>query len=150
MKALSLIQPWATLLAKGIKKFETRSWSTQYRGPFLIHASKTSKGIRLFRSKEFLPYTMDILDQDLPLGAIVGGGIITNVIPTEEWLAADRPEADHIREKILGDMGPDRYAWEITGAFCLENPIPYKGALSLFEADVPDTEKLFKNNFQTI
>ena len=40
MKALSLTQPWATLVAMGAKRIETRSWATSYRGPLAIHASK--------------------------------------------------------------------------------------------------------------
>jgi hypothetical protein len=33
-------QPWAALLAAGVKTFEIRSWATKYRGPVLIHAAK--------------------------------------------------------------------------------------------------------------
>lgn len=40
MKALSLHQPWASLVALGVKTIETRSWATKYRGPLLIHAAK--------------------------------------------------------------------------------------------------------------
>lgn len=40
MKALTLWQPWATLVALGVKTIETRSWSTSYRGPLAIHAAK--------------------------------------------------------------------------------------------------------------
>lgn len=40
MKTLSLTQPWATLVAIGEKRIETRSWATNYRGPLAIHASK--------------------------------------------------------------------------------------------------------------
>lgn len=40
MKALSLWQPWASLIADGRKKVETRSWNMLYRGPLAIHASK--------------------------------------------------------------------------------------------------------------
>lgn len=38
MKALTLHQPWASLIAVGAKRIETRSWSTTYRGPLAIHA----------------------------------------------------------------------------------------------------------------
>ena len=38
MKVLTLKQPWATLVAQGIKKYEFRSWKTNYRGKILIHA----------------------------------------------------------------------------------------------------------------
>ena len=36
---ITLTQPWATLVAIGAKKIETRSWATKYRGPLLIHAA---------------------------------------------------------------------------------------------------------------
>ena len=39
MKSLSLWQPWASLVALGIKTVETRSWATSYRGPLAIHAA---------------------------------------------------------------------------------------------------------------
>lgn len=41
MKAITLWQPWASLLAHGAKKYETRSWATKYRGPIAIHAAAT-------------------------------------------------------------------------------------------------------------
>ncbi len=40
MKALSIKQPWANLIASGEKTIETRTWSTDYRGPLLIVSSK--------------------------------------------------------------------------------------------------------------
>lgn len=44
MKALTLWQPWASLVALGVKTIETRSWSTGYRGPLAIHAASTNAG----------------------------------------------------------------------------------------------------------
>ncbi len=40
IKAISLHQPWASLIAMGLKKFETRSWLTNYRGKLVICAAK--------------------------------------------------------------------------------------------------------------
>lgn len=40
MKALTVLQPWTSLLACEAKKYETRSWKTNYRGPIAIHAAK--------------------------------------------------------------------------------------------------------------
>jgi len=40
MKAITLTQPWATLVAIGAKQIETRPWSTSYRGQLAIHAAK--------------------------------------------------------------------------------------------------------------
>ena len=38
MKVITLKQPWATLVAEGIKTWEFRSWRYSYRGEILIHA----------------------------------------------------------------------------------------------------------------
>jgi hypothetical protein len=40
VKVLTLHQPWASLVALGVKTIETRSWSTSYRGPLAIHAGR--------------------------------------------------------------------------------------------------------------
>ncbi len=40
MKALSVKQPWANMIASGEKTIETRTWSTEHRGPLLIVSSK--------------------------------------------------------------------------------------------------------------
>jgi ASCH domain len=46
VKALSIKQPWAWLIASGHKDIENRTWLTSYRGPFLIHAGKRYDGDR--------------------------------------------------------------------------------------------------------
>jgi len=43
MKALSVKQPWANMIASGVKTIETRKWSTDYRGMLLIVSSRTPK-----------------------------------------------------------------------------------------------------------
>jgi hypothetical protein len=40
MKALTILEPWASIIACGAKQIETRSWSTKYRGSIAIHAGK--------------------------------------------------------------------------------------------------------------
>ncbi|NLT68622.1 MAG: ASCH domain-containing protein [Acidobacteria bacterium] len=47
MKALSIKQPWATLIANGIKTLEVRSWKVNYRGPLVIVSSKQPNRIAL-------------------------------------------------------------------------------------------------------
>ena len=41
LACVSVRQPWASLCAWGIKPVENRTWYCAYRGPILIHASKT-------------------------------------------------------------------------------------------------------------
>ena len=50
MKVITLKQPWATLVAEGLKKYEFRSWKLNYRGEILIHAGK---GVDLDAMKKF-------------------------------------------------------------------------------------------------
>ena len=43
MKTISIKQPWVSLIMSGDKKYEFRTWKTNYRGPLYIHASKSYK-----------------------------------------------------------------------------------------------------------
>lgn len=63
MRVLTLKQPWATLVAEGIEKYEFRSWKINYRGKILIHVGswidkkelEKFKGLNLeFPSKRIL------------------------------------------------------------------------------------------------
>lgn len=40
MRAICIQQPWAALIADGKKTLEVRSWSTKYRGPVVVLASR--------------------------------------------------------------------------------------------------------------
>lgn len=39
-RALTIHQPWATLIARGLKDVENRTWATPWRGTLFIHAGK--------------------------------------------------------------------------------------------------------------
>ena len=81
MKALSIIQPWASLIAVGIKDIETRTWRTNYRGEFLIHASanRLPAGWTALTSEQYAaatrlvnPYGKENDVKQLPVSAIIG------------------------------------------------------------------------------
>lgn len=149
MKALTLTQPWASLIAIGAKLVETRAWSTQYRGPIAIHAAKFWQVVDretcwdpLFRAAleptglvDYAPYT-DLDDGDierfaLPLGGIVATAELLNVCRTEH-IADQLTE----RERAFGDYYPGRFAWSLAVIRKLPEPIPCRGSLGLW--DVPD------------
>lgn len=82
---LSLRQPWAWLVATGLKDVENRVWQTTRRGPFLVHASSgmtpreyyAAQGfVRLADPSIVLPHP-DVLRR----GGFVGRASITGVIP---------------------------------------------------------------------
>ena len=63
MKVISIKEPFATLITNGMKKIETRSWKTNYRGEIFIHASGKSL------AKEFLTndYVIDLIKDINPM-----------------------------------------------------------------------------------
>lgn len=103
MKALTLWQPWASLVAQGVKRIETRPWTTKYRGPLAIHAAKRPPvdgeapgkvGVDLLNEWIYwLPAPIecdddgDLVGFELPLGAIVGTCYLVDVVPTDVALA---------------------------------------------------------------
>ncbi len=44
MKAISIKEPWASMIANGEKTIETRTWKTNHRGKILLCASNNPKG----------------------------------------------------------------------------------------------------------
>lgn len=154
MKALTLTQPWASLVAIGAKRIETRSWRTPYRGPLAIHAAKgfpadardfancrMVSGILL---KETLGNAIDgRFNNVLPLGAVIATCRLISCIPTREIEVGKVIETDAIanteeyriteQEWALGNYDPGRWAWLLADVKLLPEPVPAKGALSLWD-----------------
>jgi hypothetical protein len=87
VKALTLWQPWASLVALGVKTIETRSWSTSYRGPLAIHAAKTDLHLNVKRcdgadhGRALAAAVKANGFARLPLGAIVATCKLVDVVP---------------------------------------------------------------------
>lgn len=77
MKALSIRQPWAWLIVQGIKPVENRTWSTQHRGPTLIHAGQVFDAEGLQWITAAFPELASRLPQQYDLGGIVG---VANIV----------------------------------------------------------------------
>ena len=102
MKAITLKQPWATLIAEGLKEYEFRSWKINYRGEILIHAGKTVDKEAMERFKH--------LDLEYPKSRIVARVIIKDCIKLN-----DKENKAIIKENALiyGDINRDGYAWKL-------------------------------------
>lgn len=96
MKALTLWQPWASLMALGVKWIETRSWSTSYRGWLAIHAAARRPEIGLVLGDRVVGtlngepvlhgVATPLVTKALPLGSIVAAGRLVDVLPiTDRW-----------------------------------------------------------------
>jgi len=133
MKALSLTQPWASLVAMSAKQVETRSWTTAHRGRIAIHAAKgfPRSAKDLCEEAPFNLFTPDW--KTLPLGAIVGVATIVDVIKSEKWRSFFAVRSGWENEKAFGDYSDARYGWYFRDIKLLPEPIPCKGALGLWK-----------------
>lgn len=132
MKAISLHQPWATLVAYGEKQYETRSWKPNHRGLLAIHAAK-----RLDDVQKAICYEQPFRDalqravygpSNMHLGAVLCVVKLVDIIPTGQLL--DQLSA---QELAFGNYGPGRYAWKLELVKRFTNPIPMAGMQSLFD-----------------
>jgi ASCH domain. len=147
MKAVTLTQPWAQLVAIGGKKIETRSWNTNYRGPLAIHAA-AGKYVDDYLLMKIEPFYSALRKagiesrMQIPLGGIVATCelIATHRVDEMDWIPGKRGwskgsyfwEASE-QEKAFGDYSIGRYMWFLANIQLLPEPIPAKGALGLWE-----------------
>ena len=164
VKAITIWQPWASLIAIGAKQYETRSWETKYRGPIAIHAAKKDPcKLPLLGMGAFEEATKEELEKaGLAWCLLPTGKIIATAELVECWKITDNghtngsPLAARIeggryggktnivegKEIFFGDWTPGRYAWEFTNMCMLPEPIPAKGKQGLWNWDVPEGVKL--------
>lgn len=139
IRMLSLWQPWASLVAAGVKRVETRHWSTPYRGLIAIHAAKRkidADGMDLIRrvspSIDIYPY----------------GGIIAIARLVDCSVMASRgenpvycytttqPDASQkffptAIEEMCGNWTAGRYAWFLDEVVAFKTPIYVRGKQGL-------------------
>lgn len=137
LKAITLWQPWATLIALGLKQYETRSWATAYHGPIAIHASKRQVkddelAVIAHHSVGHLEYKF-LKEIDYPLGAIVCLCDLTGCLEiVKSGASLDLTNAIEISsvtnlERAVGLWEPYRFAWKLQEIKKLELPVPCRG-----------------------
>lgn len=126
MRAITLWQPWATLVAIGAKEYETRSWKTMHRGQLAIHAALTTKHIKIARQNESMQTALleagYLITEKLPLGAVIAVVELVDCFPVEEvWNHISYEEGD------FGDFDAGRYAWELRLIREIKPCVPARG-----------------------
>jgi activating signal cointegrator 1 len=160
MKALSIWQPHASLIAWGLKPYETRGHPVSYRGLIAIHAAKSTQGLediveqtrtlkaqghwppmkegflRTFHQAVNVYLEVAKIDgftyNDFPLGAVVATARLAAVY--DAGLLHPKlkwPERD------FGDFSAGRYAWRLEDVKALPEPIPARGQQGLWDWTPP-------------
>ena len=128
-KAISLWQPYCSLIGFGLKHFETRSWKTKYRGILVICSAK-KKTIEQRQLYETLAqkYSLNQSWDSLPFGkACVVCKLTDCILITQELIhKTNQTEID------CGDWTAGRYAWKLDRVRIIQDPYPVKGQQGLW------------------
>lgn len=120
MKALSILQPYAWLIVHAHKDVENRTWTTSFRGRFLVHAGKSYSRTEHQRCSIILADEFGIelpRYEEVHRGAIVGAA---NLV-------------DCVREHQSRWKDTDSWGFLVGAAEAFKTPVPYRGQLGFFE-----------------
>ena len=140
MRAISLWQPWATLMVIGAKEFETRDWGMEARGRTLIHAAKTQEGradcsyiiTAALRQAGYQRW------EDLPFGGFVG---YVDFVRCERVEKIERAKLKP-NELEFGNWSPGRFVWQAANPVAFADFYPYRGQQAFFNVDSKIFEQL--------
>ena len=132
-KALTLAQPWATLVVHGHKSIAVQPERTAYRGRLAIYAAPelSDEAIDLYFAEPFrtaLRNSGVMTPADLPLGAIIGYVRLVGCLRSGSHQLADIPET----ERAFDTFVRGRWAWVFTEPVALAEPMPVDGQEGLW------------------
>ena len=153
MKAITLYNPHAMLVAWGEKKFETRSWGTKYRGPLAIHAAKRSP-VEFLDLEVTEPFYSVLTKHDYwghpgDYGKVIA---VVDLVDCYKIGGEDRRfvyafNANNYKtlviqkdsnEYFFGDYTLGRYVWKLENPRLLKEPIPAKGMQRIWNFTLPE------------
>jgi len=115
--ALSIKQPWATLLAHGLNTIEIRKWPTTHRGTVLIHAAKVADD----RAEAWKHVPPDLQQAAQGRGGIVGSAFLTGCLSYRSPRIFAMDQRLHLNELDWFE-GPVMYGFTFTRAV----PLPFR------------------------
>ena len=128
MKVLTIKQPYASLIAYGIKKYEFRTWKTKYRGDVLIHAGKN---VDKNATIEFKCYGVKC-----PIGCVIARAKITDCIKVDDdFREVLKKENSLVYNHIINDKNYSGYAFKMENVELID-PIYINGKLGLWNYDL--------------
>ena len=126
MKCLSVSQPYADLIITGKKTIELRTWNTNFRGEFLVHAP--------IKIREDVCDRLGIDKSKLRTGVIIGKVEIYDV---KSYNSMKELERDHNKHLFIEESFQHRYGFLLRNPQPFRVPIPYKGSLGFFDVKIP-------------
>jgi hypothetical protein len=140
VKALSIHEPWASLIAFGIKQYETRTWHRDYRGDLAIHATVNRRWID--HAGLFFPQHTDITYSP---GCIVAVADLVAIHRSDDLV---RDAGFDVNQIVYGDFSPGRSIWELRNVRRI-TPIPARGNMGLWDLPAVVEDLLRAQNVET-
>lgn len=141
MRALTICQPYATLILEGTKRVENRTWETKYRGRMYIHAGRDRSWLTLEdRGGVQFEVAAKRAVELLPFGAVVAIATLVDCLPMDE-IEAGRHDAKYpwLREHEHA-IGP--WCWVFAEHPTPIGPWPWKGRQGLFDIHPADLDRV--------
>jgi hypothetical protein len=134
MKALTILQPYAHLIAIGQKPIENRGWPTAYRGPLLIHAGKSTADVYGWGAPEYRVHGFGL--DEMAFGAVVAVATVVACLPKPPrgdvhpaWVSAGYAHLwDHEHAHGL-------WCWVLADVQRLAEPVSCRGYQGLWNPD---------------
>jgi hypothetical protein len=144
LKVITMTQPWATLLAVGVNRIETRSWPTNFRGQLAIHSAQGFPAYAAALCRQS-PYAEALAAagyhsaSDLPRGKIIGVGVLADLLrcdaSTEAAIIAQSDSGLLPPDELaFGDFSAGRFGFVMDDMRLLPEPIAARGMLGLWTA----------------
>ena len=124
MKVLTLKQPYASLIAAGLKKYEFRSWKTNYRGTILIHAGSGIDKEAMIKYKS--------LNLSYPSKRILCSVRIVDCIKLDKSINKKINEENSF---IYGNKDREGYAWKLDNLEVINSSQVINGKLGFWNLD---------------
>lgn len=151
MMALTIMQPYASLIAVESKRIETRCWpapSWMVGQRIAIHAGKGDDYWPLARTEPFRTHiaaaleagTLATVDGEMPIGCVVATAILDRCAPITD-AGTTELERTNPDERAFGgyDLSAGaRFAWVLRDVERLPEPVPARGGQKLWNL-LPET-----------
>jgi hypothetical protein len=134
VRGLTIRQPYADLIALGIKTVETRSWAPAYRGPLLIHAARKPPSAKSAPYGDLHAIRRALQDAGSDIGAAPVGAVVA-VARLVDVLEGPAAVALRPADEPYGSFAAGRYGWILADVCPLADPIECRGALGLWRVD---------------
>jgi len=138
MKAITIKQPWASLIVEGVKDIENRTWKTSFRGRVLVHAAAKPDNIKLeiegqASYKEIQMFSvLGRAEDDNLFGCIIGSVEITDCVINHPSIWAEKTPYAYLG-KLTVECQPPIYNFVLANPIIFPEPIPCKGKLSFWD-----------------